>query len=61
MAHERSVSWEKIRMLSVDHLQIIPAASLHLTAFLIEQHRAAEFIKDDRIHFWVEQSYLNLS
>lgn len=55
VSHHRAVSdlvapGEEIRMLLVNHLQIIPAAPLHLAALLLKQHGAAQLIKHHGVH-----------
>lgn len=43
---------EQVRMLSVDDIQIISAAHLHLGRLLLEQDLAAQLVKDDGVHGW---------
>lgn len=43
---------EQVRMLSVDDVQIISAAHLHLIRFLLEQDLAAQLVKHDGVHCW---------
>lgn len=45
---------EQVRMLSVDDIQIISAAHLHLIRFLLEQDLAAQLVKHDGVHRWPE-------
>lgn len=41
-------------MLSVDDVQIISAAHLHLVRFLLEQDLAAQLVKHDGVHCWAD-------
>lgn len=45
---------EQVRMLSVDDVQIISAAHLHLIRFLLEQDLAAQLVKHDGVHGWAD-------
>lgn len=43
---------EQVRMLSVDNIQIVSAAHLHLIRFLLEQDLAAQLVKHNGVHCW---------
>ena len=41
---------EQVRMLPVDHFQIISAAHFHLLRLFLEQDLAAQLVKHDGVH-----------